>query len=135
VFGHPVGVEFIALEADELEFKDLFLFVFVYLVDAVDMLIGNLLDTVLGLERIVFRYVAVFFEALEQFVGIPANVTCGDLMFFTHLANHLDQFFRRSSVSGGMEIRISLPSLDGVRPRSDFKMAFSISLMAETSQG
>jgi len=34
-----------------------------------------------------------------------------------------------------MEIRKILPSLEGVRPKSDFRIAFSISLIADTSQG
>ena len=40
---------------------------------------------------------------------------------------------RRSSVSGGIGIRTTLPSLDGVSPRSDFWIAFSIAEMAPLS--
>ena len=43
--------------------------------------------------------------------------------------------FRRSSVSGGMLIRITLPSLFGLTDSSDFWIAFSISPSTERSQG
>ena len=36
---------------------------------------------------------------------------------------------RRSSVSSGIVRRIRFPSLDGVRPRSDSRIAFSIDLI------
>ena len=41
----------------------------------------------------------------------------------------LTSCLRRSSVSSGMVRRISLPSLDGVSPRSEFMIAFSIALI------
>ena len=43
--------------------------------------------------------------------------------------------FRRSSVSGGKANRITLPSFDGVRPRSEDMMAFSIADTAFLSKG
>src|SRR2546425_984627 len=42
---------------------------------------------------------------------------------------------RRSSVSGGRGMRIRLPSLEGVRPRSDARMAFSTALRSDLSHG
>jgi hypothetical protein len=42
---------------------------------------------------------------------------------------------RRSSVSGGSARRITLPSLIGVRPRSDFMMAFSTTPIWAASHG
>ncbi len=42
---------------------------------------------------------------------------------------------RRSSVSCGIGSRIILPSLDGVRPRSDSMIARSICLIADGSNG
>ena len=42
---------------------------------------------------------------------------------------------RRSSVSSGIARRISLPSLFGVRPRSDSMIAFSIALIEDLSYG
>jgi hypothetical protein len=42
---------------------------------------------------------------------------------------------RRSSVSAGTASRISLPSLLGVIPRSDFRMAFSMLEIMEVSHG
>jgi len=47
----------------------------------------------------------------------------------------LTSSLRRSSVSGGMLMRMILPSLTGVRPRSDFMMAFSMAEKAPRSQG
>ena len=45
------------------------------------------------------------------------------------LAHRLGELLARSSVSVGMVSRITLPSLAGVSPRSDFWMAFSIALI------
>ena len=43
--------------------------------------------------------------------------------------------FLRSSVSSGNTRRITLPSLDGLMPISDVRMAFSIALIRDFSQG
>ena len=42
---------------------------------------------------------------------------------------------RRSAVSGGNDRRMLLPSLLGLRPRSDWRMAFSMAAMAPLSYG
>jgi hypothetical protein len=42
---------------------------------------------------------------------------------------------RRSSVRDGIGIRITLPSLAGLRPRSDVRIAFSITAISEGSNG
>jgi len=42
---------------------------------------------------------------------------------------------RRSSVSGGTGSRMILPSLLGVMPRSELRMAFSMAAMPDTSHG
>src|SRR6266850_640190 len=51
--------------------------------------------------------------------------------FFTTRAN----CFRRSSVNGGMGILITRPSFEGVKPKSDLRIAFSTSPMTEPSHG
>ena len=45
----------------------------------------------------------------------------------------LTSSLRRSSVSSGIWRRMTLPSLDGVRPRSDSMTAFSIVLIDDLS--
>jgi hypothetical protein len=47
----------------------------------------------------------------------------------------LTSSLRRSSVSSGMLSRMTLPSLFGVRPTSDSRMAFSIDLIELLSYG
>jgi len=42
---------------------------------------------------------------------------------------------RRSSVSGGMGMRITVPAVIGVSPRSDLKIAFSIACTTLFSHG
>ncbi len=42
---------------------------------------------------------------------------------------------RRSSVSGGSGMRMTVPAVIGVRPRSDLKMAFSIACTTVFSHG
>ena len=51
--------------------------------------------------------------------------------FFTCFASSL----RRSSVSWGNTRRIALPSFWGLMPRSEARIAFSIPLRTEASQG
>ena len=51
------------------------------------------------------------------------------------LLTTLTSSLRRCSVRGGIEIRTIFPSLEGVSPRSDLRMAFSISLITVASQG
>ena len=52
-----------------------------------------------------------------------------------YLRTSLTSSLRRSSVSCGIGSRISLPSFDGVRPRSDSWTAFSIALIWLGSNG
>jgi hypothetical protein len=42
---------------------------------------------------------------------------------------------RRSSLSGGITMRMTEPSLEGVTPRSDCRIAFSIAPKSERSHG
>ena len=51
------------------------------------------------------------------------------------LATVLTSCLRRSSVGVGMVSRMSLPSFTGVRPRSDFWIAFSITPIWPASHG
>ncbi len=43
--------------------------------------------------------------------------------------------FLLSAVSGGIEMRITLPSLEGLRPKSAVRIAFSISTISDLSNG
>ena len=47
----------------------------------------------------------------------------------------LTSSLRRSAVRAGMEMRITLPSFDGLSPRSATSIAFSISVISDLSNG
>jgi hypothetical protein len=51
-----------------LEFKDFFLFFCIAFIDALDMLIGNSLNLILGFKSVIFGYVAILFKAIQQFI-------------------------------------------------------------------
>jgi len=52
-----------------------------------------------------------------------------------NVADPLASCFRRSSVSGGMGSLTTLPSLSGVKPRSEARIAFSIFGIVDGSHG
>ena len=57
------------------------------------------------------------------------------LWFSSTVCRCLTRSRRRSSVSGGMGTRMSLPSLAGLKPSSAARMAFSMACVMEGSKG
>jgi hypothetical protein len=51
------------------------------------------------------------------------------------LCTSFDSSLRRSSVSGGIGMRMTLPSLAGLRPRFELRMAFSMAPISDGSKG
>src|SRR4030042_110335 len=83
----------VSFEGAGLEFKDLFLFFFKCVIDEFDMVIGNLLDFRLGLERLIFRDLSVLFQAFDEFVGFPPDVPKSHLVLFAQFIDDLYQLF------------------------------------------
>ena len=77
----------------------------------------------------------LFFQVAQHVDRIAADIAGGDARLLDALGTCLLRSRRRSSVSCGMISRMTWPSLLGVRPRSDFRMAFSMSPMVLRSQG
>ena len=50
------------LDADGLEFKDLFLFFYKVFIDKLNLLIGYILNLILSLKSIIFRNLTIFFH-------------------------------------------------------------------------
>ncbi|GAT37679.1 ribosome recycling factor [Listeria monocytogenes] len=78
--------------------------------------------------QIIFCDVASFFlvffnSSLASRRMLRTATFASSASFFTSLTNSL----RRSSVNCGIDKRSTEPSLFGVKPKSDFKIAFSIS--------
>ena len=71
--------------AGKLELKNLFLFGFVDLVNPGDIFVGNLLDSVLGLESVVFGDVTVFLEAFDSIFEVSRRDVLG-MLFDRELA-------------------------------------------------
>ena len=79
----------------------------------------------------VFSFSSFFRESLAS----RRTLRTATLASSVYLRATLTSSLRRSSVSGGMLMRMMRPSLTGVRPRSDLRMAFSTTEMPPLSQG
>ena len=134
VVQRPDGSEFLSAE-HLLELENFFLFGFGNLVDFGDLRVGQFLGAVECLAFFIFADDLVFEQLLEVLVGVAANVAQGYAAFFGNMAEFLGKSRRRSSVSGGTGMRMTLPSFEGLRPRSALRMPFSIAPMIELSQG
>ena len=62
------------------------------LIDAPNVIVGDFLNLILALERLVFGDVPVFFHGFEHVVGVPPDVPDGDFIILAYFADDLDQF-------------------------------------------
>ena len=96
------------------------------LVDLADVLVRRVLDLLLGAVPIVLRQ-AIVFEILEERQRIAAGIADADSVILGDLLGPASRAaLRRSSVSRGIPIRITLPSLLGVSRDPTERIAFSI---------
>ena len=98
-----------------------------HLVDLRDVLVGELLHVFLGAAVVVLGDELFLQHFLEVVHDVAAHVADRDARVLAPRARTtLVRSRRRSSVSGGSGTRITVPAVVGVRPRSDFMIAFSI---------
>src|SRR5204863_830269 len=70
---------------------DFVFFGFQHLVQALGVVLGELLDLLLPAVQVVLRDVAILLQLLEQIIGIAAMVAQRDAVFLGDLADVLDQ--------------------------------------------
>jgi hypothetical protein len=128
----PPGVD--RPPAGRLDLEDLGLLALEHLVDALHVLVRELLHAILGAVHVVCLRLARAIEVLEVVQRVAAHVAHGDAALLGDVARNLDELL--AAVLGELRERRRMPpSLAGLRPRSDSSTARSISLIALLSYG
>ena len=104
-------------------------------VDVLDVLVGDLLEFLLGALEFVGGDLAVLLGRLEQLAGVAPDAAQGDAPSSAMVLATFTYSRRRSSVSCGNDKRIEMPSLLGDTPRSLSRMAFSMASSEPRSWG
>ena len=96
------------------------------LIDLLDIIIGDFLEAFLTAVKIIFGDHFFFFKFTQIPDAFPANVADGYAGFFCSDSDYFDQFFP-SFFGGSWQNQPDILSVTvGVKPRSDFRIAFSI---------
>ena len=95
----------------------------------------QLLNIVLQRVAVVFGQFLVLFGLLGGFVAVAADVADGDFRFLAQILDPAVSLRRTSVESDGTLIRITRPSFCGLNPRSLARIAFSMSLIVDGSNG
>jgi hypothetical protein len=90
------------------------------------MAVGELLDIGLRVPLVVLCHRVVLQQFLQVVVRVAADVTHGDAASSASWRTTLISSLRRSSVSAGIGTRMISPDVAGLRPRSESRIAFSI---------
>ena len=111
----------------ELHGKNLFFFGGEEIVDFLEILVVELLGLCFGVLLYILGHTLLycFLEAVD---GVAAGIAHRNLGVFSLGLRLLYEVLRRSSVSGGIERRITSPLFSGVMPTSELMMPRSISL-------
>ena len=105
------------------------------LVDGVDVLLASGRRAPSRRGGLVLAGLAVLDQLVELVLGLAADVADRDLGVLGLVRASLMYSWRRSSVSSGRTTRMTLPSLLGLTPRSESRSVFSISPIADLSNG
>jgi hypothetical protein len=89
----------------------------------------------LGTADVVLACLTIFLQFFQSVFGVSADIANRNLGIFRFAFGLLDVFLRRSSVNCGSGTRITWPSVDGLTPRSESRMAFSIWARTPLSNG
>ena len=108
-------------------------FAFRSIVDLADVVVVDLLQVLLGVLDVVLAHAV---ELLEAVARVRARVANGDACLLRRACGRLfTRSLRRCSFICGSGTRMTPPCVDGSRPRSESRIAFSMILICALSNG